>query len=148
MSRLTANDLKQFIFGVSDGLTSALGVVIPLALAHQSMLAVVAGLAIAAAIGMGAGEWLSDKEGSWRSAIAMALASFVGTMIPAIPFFVLPYGISAAVSAALCVATAVAISETKARDIPRRSAYLQTFGALTLASVACTGFALATGAAG
>ena len=146
--RLTANDLKQFIFGISDGLTSALGVVIPLALAHQSMLAVISGLAIAAAIGMGSGEWLSDHTGNLRSAIAMALASFVGTVIPAIPFFVLPYGISSVVSGALCVGTGVAISETKARDIPRRTAYLQTFSVLLIASTACIGFALLTGTAG
>lgn len=145
---ITEDDKEQFIFGVSDGVTSALGVVIPLALAHQPMLAVTAGLAMAAAIGMGSGEWLSDREGSWRRAIAMAVASFVGTVIPAGPFFVLQSWPAAVASGALCVATGIAISETKAHQTSRAAAYLQTFGVLLVASLATVGMAFATGAAG
>lgn len=146
--KITANDLKQFIFGCADGITSALGVVLPLALTHQSMFLAVMGLAIASAIGMGGGDYLSDNDGNLRSAIAMAIASAVGTIIPALPFFLLPYGIAAGVSGALCVATVVAISETKAREMSRLRAYAQTFGILLAASVATVGFALATGVAG
>lgn len=145
---ITEDDKRQFVFGVSDGLTSALGVVIPLALAHQPMLAVIAGLAMAAAIGMGGGEYLSDKESSWRRAAAMAVASFVGTVIPAGPFFVLNSWPAAVVSGALCVTTGIAISETKAHQAGRRAAYLQTFVILGVASLATVGMALATGAAG
>lgn len=146
--RLRANDIKQFIFGVSDGITSALGVVIPLALAHRPMLSVVFGLAICAAIGMGGGEYLSDTKGNRRSAAFMAIASFVGTLVPALPFFLLPYDAAAITSGALCCATVVAISETKARDMSRLRAYLQTIGILLTASAFTVAFALLTGAAG
>lgn len=145
---MTKNDVKQFIFGVSDGLTSALGVVIPLMLAHHSMLAVIMGLAICSAIGMGGGEYLSDQKGDLRSAGAMAVASFVGTLIPATPFFFLPFDAAAATSAALIIVTGCAIAEVKAREMSWRRAYLQTFGILSAASVATVAFALATGAAG
>lgn len=148
MARVTANDVKQFIFGVSDGLTSALGVVIPLMLAHRPMFAVIMGLAICAAIGMGGGEYLSDKRGDLRSAGAMAVASFVGTLIPAVPFFLLPFHAAAVASAALIIVTGCVISEVKARDMHWIRAYLQTFGILAVASLATVGFALATGAAG
>lgn len=145
---ISANDIKQFIFGVSDGLTSALGVVIPLALAGRPMLSVVFGLAICAALGMGGGEFLSDRSGGWRPAVAMAIASFAGTLIPAMPFFVLPYLPAAVASSALCAGTLIGISETKAREMPRRTAYSQTFGILAVASMATVAFAFATGAAG
>lgn len=146
--KITEDDRAQFIFGVSDGLTSSLGVVIPMALLHQPMLAVIAGLAMAAAIGMGGGEYLSDKESSWRRATAMAVASFVGTAIPASPFFVLNSWPAAIASSVLCVSTGIAISETKARQTSRPAAYLQTFGILGAASLATVAFAFATGVAG
>lgn len=144
-----ADDVKQAVFGVSDGLTSALGVVIPLALAGRPMLTVIFGLAICAAIGMAGGEYLSDERGDLRAAVAMGIASFVGTVLPALPFlFALPYCIAAAASGAICVGTLVGISETKAREMARLRAYLQTFGVLAVASVCTVAFAFMTGAVG
>jgi hypothetical protein len=145
---ITEDDVEQAVFGISDGVTSSLGVVIPLAITHQPMLAVIAGLATCAAIGMGGGELLSDKEGSWRRAIAMAVASFVGTVIPAGPFFVTTSWPAAAASGALCAMTGAMISEVKAHKMSRLRSYLQTFSILGVASAFTVGFALVTGAAG
>lgn len=148
VARLTATNLRQFIFGVSDGITSALGVVIPLALEHAPMLAVIMGLAICATIGMSGGEYLSDNKGDLRAAAAMGVASFVGSVIPALPFFFTHnYTAAAVLSAILCAATLIAISEVKATEMPRWKAWTQTWGILLFASVACTGFALLTGSA-
>lgn len=148
MLSITEDDVEQAVFGAADGMTSSLGVVIPLALLHQSMLAVVFGLAICATIGMSGGEYLSDSKRSIRSAIAMGLASFTGSVLPALPFFCLPYGPAVAACAVLCAGTGVAISEVNAHKMSRRRAYAQTFGILVAASVATVGFALATGASG
>lgn len=149
------DDAQQAIFGVSDGLTSALGVVIPLAVAHRPISLVIFGLAICAAIGMGGGEYLSDRAGRLRSALFMAVASFVGTLIPAVPFLLLPYGIAGFISAGLVLVTVLAISEVKARDTTgvnrdtkRVAAYGQTVGILLLAGGATTVYALLTGASG
>lgn len=142
--RVTADDIKQYIFGVSDGLTSALGVVIPLAVAGRPMFTVAFGLAICAAIGMGGGEYLSDKTGRLRSAAMMAIASFLGTLIPAVPFLLLPYGPATAIAVLLCLLTAVIISEAKSRTMTRLRAYTQTVTVLLTASVSTTAFAFLT----
>lgn len=149
MLRVTANDVKQFVFGCSDGLTSAIGVVLPLALAHRSMLSVILGLATCSALGMGGGLYLSDNDDGLRPAMAMAAASFAGSVIPAAPFFFTSnYAVAVTLAVILTGATLVAISEVKAQDMSRWKAYAQTFGILAVASVSTVAFALATGASG
>jgi VIT1/CCC1 family predicted Fe2+/Mn2+ transporter len=146
--KITEDDREQFIFGVSDGMTSALGVVIPMALLHQPMLAVISGLATCATIGMAGGEFLSDDKGSLRQAVAMGVASFLGSVLPAVPFFFLPYHLAIPLSAVLCLGAATAISEQKSHKKSRLRAYLQTFGILGFASAVTVGLSFATGVAG
>ena len=70
---MTIDDLRQAIFGSFDGLTSALGVIAGLLAAgvHDGgrILAGALGLAVAATIGMGAGEYLSDPAHDPRRAL-------------------------------------------------------------------------------
>ena len=44
------------------------------------------GVAVAATIGVGAGEYLSDTSRSLRRALVMAAATLAGSIVPAIPF--------------------------------------------------------------
>jgi hypothetical protein len=90
MRNMTRDDLRQAIFGSFDGLTSALGVIAGLLAAgvHNGgrILAGALGLAVAATIGMGACEYLSDISHNPRRALVMAAATLAGSIVPAIPF--------------------------------------------------------------
>lgn len=92
---MTREDLQQAVFGSFDGLTSALGVIAGLVVAgtHTGprILAGALGLAVAATVGMGAGEYLSDESRNLRLALVMAAATLVGSILPALPF-ALGYG--------------------------------------------------------
>lgn len=83
-------DVKEAIFGSFDGLTSALGVITGLIIAgtHSGprILAAALGLAVAATVGMGAGQYLSDTKRSVRLALVMGAATFAGSVAPALPF--------------------------------------------------------------
>ena len=125
----------QAVFGLFDGATSALGLVISLAIAsnvHTLTIAVVA-LSIAAGIGMAFGEWLSDSKSSISLAVIMGIATFVGTILPAIPFFVLG---STTLAFVLCGLTTLCIGSIIAELRPgdRKSSYLKTFSVLTIAT--------------
>jgi hypothetical protein len=70
-------------------MTSTLGVVAGL-LATRSpaphILAMAIGIAVAATIGMGAGQYLSDDQRNLRKAVVMAVATLIGLVLPALPF--------------------------------------------------------------
>jgi VIT1/CCC1 family predicted Fe2+/Mn2+ transporter len=110
---LTREDLQQAIFGSFDGLTSALGVITGLIVAGthtgSRILAGALGLAVAATVGMGAGEYLSDESRNLRLALVMAAATLVGSILPALPF-ALGYGTAQLIaSGTLTVAAALTI---------------------------------------
>jgi len=52
------------------------------------------GIAVAATIGMGAGQYPSDRDRNLRKALVMAVATLVGSVLPAIPLF---FGLSSRV---------------------------------------------------
>jgi VIT1/CCC1 family predicted Fe2+/Mn2+ transporter len=85
-----SDDTRQAVFGSFDGLTSAIGVITGLIVAgtHSGsrILAASLGLAVAATVGMGAGEYLSDESRSVRRAVVMGAATLTGSMLPALPF--------------------------------------------------------------
>jgi hypothetical protein len=110
---MSRDDLRQAIFGGFDGLTSALGVITGLIVAGTDtgprILAASLGLAVAATVGMGAGEYLSDESRSTRRALVMGGATLAGCMLPALPF-ALGYGtVQLTASGALTVAAALTI---------------------------------------
>lgn len=110
---VSRDDLRQAIFGSFDGLTSALGVITGLIVAgtHSSsrILAASLGLAVAATVGMAAGEYLSDESRSVRRASVMGAATLTGSMVPAVPF-AFGYGAGQLIAAGtLTVAAALTI---------------------------------------
>src|SRR5271166_4449225 len=82
-------DIREAIFGSFDGMTSTLGVVAGLLATHApapKILAAAIGIAVAATVGMGAGQYLSDGNRNMHKAIVMAVATLIGSVLPAIPF--------------------------------------------------------------
>ena len=71
---LAAGNLKEAIFGSFDGMTSTLGVVAGLLATHATAPKIVAaaiGIAVAATVGMGAGQYLSDGARNLLNAVVM-----------------------------------------------------------------------------
>jgi VIT1/CCC1 family predicted Fe2+/Mn2+ transporter len=131
-------DVKEAIFGSFDGMTSTLGVVAGLLATKSSASHVVAGaigIAVAATIGMGAGQYLSDDQRNVRKALVMALATLVGSILPAIPFL---FGTSHA-----CVLASLVITALAAAVIGHYRGYLITYGILIVVSAITIGLSLA-----
>ena len=84
------SDTREAIFGSFDGMTSTLGVVAGLLATKSNASHIVAGaigIAVAATIGMGGGQYLSDGQRNLRKAMVMAVATLIGSVLPALPFF-------------------------------------------------------------
>ena len=125
-----ATDRREEIFGSFDGMTSTLGVIAGLLATGASaskILAAAIGIAVAATIGMGAGQYLSDGQRNLRLAVVMGLATLVGSVLPAIPFI---FGTSKA-----CILASVAITLAAAGVIGHYRGYLITYSILAVVSV-------------
>jgi VIT1/CCC1 family predicted Fe2+/Mn2+ transporter len=136
--RMRASDAREAIFGSFDGMTSTLGVVAGLLATGSSAPHIVAGaigIAVAATIGMGAGQYLSDDQRSLRKAVVMALATLIGSVLPAVPF---AFGTSAA-----CVAASIAITLLAAAVIGHYRGYVVTYTILILVSILTVGLSIA-----
>ncbi|MDQ2759907.1 MAG: VIT1/CCC1 transporter family protein [Actinomycetota bacterium] len=138
---MSHEDLKQAIFGSFDGLTSALGVITGLIVAgvHTGprILAAALGLAVAATVGMGAGEYLSDEGRSPRRALVMAAATLSGSILPALPF-ALGYGAEQlAGSGTLTIAAALVIGHYRGYRLTL--SILTVVAALTIALTVAVG---------
>ena len=135
---LSPSDAKEAIFGSFDGMTSTLGVVAGLLATKSSAPHIVAGaigIAVAATIGMGAGQYLSDGERNLRKAIVMAVATLVGSVLPAVPFF---FGTSLA-----CVLASAGITLAASAVIGHYRGYLVTYAILITVSVLTVGLSVA-----
>ena len=135
---LSMPDLREAIFGSFDGMTSTLGVVAGLLAANASapkILAGAIGIAVAATIGMGAGQYLSDGERNLRRAGVMALATLIGSVLPAIPFI---FGDSRG-----CVIASIAITFVSAAIIGHYRGYLVTYSILVVVSALTIGLSVA-----
>jgi VIT1/CCC1 family predicted Fe2+/Mn2+ transporter len=125
---MTVDDAREAIFGSFDGITSALGVITGLIVAgtHSGarILAASLGLAVAATVGMGAGQYLSDEKRSVRLALVMGAATFAGSVLPALPF-VAGYGtVQLAASGAVIIVGGLLIGRIRG--------YRLTFAVLTV----------------
>lgn len=131
-------DAREAIFGSFDGMTSTLGVVAGLlatrASAHH-ILAGAIGIAVAATIGMGAGQYLSDDQRNVRKAVVMAVATLIGSVLPALPF------ISGASLG--CVLASLAITLLAAGVIGHYRGYAVTYGILIAVSAITVGLSIA-----
>lgn len=132
------SDTTEAIFGSFDGMTSTLGVVAGLLATKTSATHVVAaaiGIAVAATVGMGAGRYLSDGQRNLRKAVVMALATLVGSVLPALPFL---FGTSNA-----CVLASIGITLLASAVIGHYRGYLVTYAILAVVSALTIGLSLA-----
>jgi VIT1/CCC1 family predicted Fe2+/Mn2+ transporter len=104
------------VFGSFDGMTSAMGVILPLLATPHALLLGALGIGIAAIIGMGLGEWQSDSSSGWRAPLVMAVASGAGVLIPVIPFLFITGWPAVAISAAIIVAATGFIAKVRATN--------------------------------
>lgn len=130
------------VFGTFDGLTSAVGLVFAAIITSADVVAVSFALAISAAVSMAAGEWLSDDQpkNKGRRALVMGVATFVGSLAPAIWFMFGVGSLSIALATLTVICLGVVIAEL--RPGARKPSYLKTFGVLAIASVLACGAAL------
>jgi len=131
-------DLREAIFGSFDGMTSTLGVVSGLLATHASapkLVAAAIGIAVAATVGMGAGQYLSDGARNVRKAVVMAVATLIGSVIPAVPFL---FGDSRA-----CIGASIAVTVLGAGFIGHYRGYLVTYSILVIVSVVTIGLSVA-----
>jgi VIT1/CCC1 family predicted Fe2+/Mn2+ transporter len=84
---------------------------------------------------MGAGQYLSDGQRNVRNAVVMALATLVGSVLPAIPFL---FGTSTA-----CILASLGITAVAAAVIGHYRGYLVTYGILIVVSALTIGLSLA-----
>jgi len=139
--------MNEAIFGGFDGLTSVLGVIAAAYTSGNMHLLVVASLclAIAAAVSMAGGEFLSEttgKAGGMHRAGIMAGATFIGAFLPAVPFLFLakPLALGTGIVLVFCAAVVIAQMRVATHGIVR--AYVQTFGVLFVAAGLSVGASL------
>jgi VIT1/CCC1 family predicted Fe2+/Mn2+ transporter len=137
-AREPTSDAREAIFGSFDGMTSTLGVVAGLLATKSSahhILAGAIGIAVAATVGMGAGQYLSDSQRNLRKATVMAVATLIGSVLPALPFI---FGTSLA-----CVLASIAITILAAGVIGHYRGYLVSYGILIVVSALTVGLSVA-----
>jgi hypothetical protein len=119
-------------------MTSTLGVVASLLAARSLAPHIVAGaigIAVAATIGMGAGQNLSDGQRNVRKPAVMAMATLIGSVLPAVPF---AFGASTA-----CVVASIAVTLLAGGVIGHYRGYVVTYTMLIVVSVLTVGLSIA-----
>jgi VIT1/CCC1 family predicted Fe2+/Mn2+ transporter len=133
-----SSDRREAIFGSFDGMTSTLGVVAGLLAIHATspkILAAAIGIAVAATTGMGAGQYLSDGNRSARKALVMAVATLIGSALPALPYI---FGASLA-----CIVASGAITIIAAGAIGYYRGYVVTYLTLLFVATVTVGLSIA-----
>lgn len=129
-------DLKRpACFGLSDGATIALGLIVSLTGQPHALFHAAVGAGLAELVGMTAGEWLSDSENGFGVALANGSAACAACVIPAIPYLAGSGWPVMASSLVLVGAVAGVISILR----PEKGALavVQTFGILAVAAALC-----------
>ncbi len=126
---------RQAVFGMSDGVSIILGLLVTLAGQPHALFRAALGAGLAELVGMTAGQWLSDEQSGFWAALTNGSAAFAACFIPALPALA-GKGIGAGAGAiALVVAVAAVISWLR----PERGilAVVQTYGILLAAAGLC-----------
>lgn len=127
--------IKNAIFGLFDGLTVVLGVIIGLYLHHPDLIfksALCVG--VAEALGMGAAEWLSETKSGIRGPLTIGISTLLGTALPAVPFLLLARGTAATFAAAIFLISAITIATARAQDRKFVRSGIETVLILTIVS--------------
>lgn len=131
--------MKPSIFGMFDGLTTLLGVFIPL-LSYEHLLVFFTciGLAVSSAISMGLGDFLSsDKDISKKlrvkSATYMGIFTGLGCFLPVIPFAFTGGFLALGISMAIYFILTLVVAYLKSADMGWKDSLTQTFAVSAIA---------------
>lgn len=126
--------ISKAIFGSFDGVTCVLGVIGAGIITGdtRTLVLAAAGLAIAEACAMAGGSYLSEvtSVNTIQHAAITGVSSFVGIIVPALPFLFLRGMWALIGSAILTCALAVVIAQTRVSTSGWLQAYAQTFAIL------------------
>lgn len=142
-------DTSQAIFGSFDGLTSLIGLLAGALVVHATggqILAEAGGLAVAAAVGMASGDFLSGS--TVRLSLIMGISTLIGSLVAAVPVALIGGVLGYALAVVVSLVMAVLIAETRSRSDGRLRGYASTFIILVLASALSVGVSVLLGAVG
>jgi VIT1/CCC1 family predicted Fe2+/Mn2+ transporter len=134
--------MRPAVFGVFDGSTSVLSIL--LAYRHLDHLIFPGALALGAvgAVGMAAGEYLSDDTDSGLAgSVSIGVATGLGTVAPAVPYLLLHGAWAAGCALLVLLAIGALIASVRAKRHAWVRALVETYGVLIVASgaaVVCT----------
>jgi hypothetical protein len=145
--RVSADDVRQALFGGGDGACDALGITLTLWLAgHRSAIAIaVLGAGVAAATSMAGNEYISDPDSSVHRAAVMGVCTLLGALWVGAPFFFSHGGASLWFCLARVVVLAGAVAWIRARLWGWRSALLRVYTIFTAVAVLTAATGLAAG---
>lgn len=107
-----SNSVKaEAIFGSADGFCTAIGII---AGSRHLAFGLVFAVALAGALSMAWGQFISENGSGWREAVAMGVATLVGTAAPCLPVLLIGGPLGIACTVLLGIALAVVVG--RARD--------------------------------
>lgn len=126
--------LSPAVFGMTDGLTCSLGVI--LSLTHHASLILPTAVAVSSAecVGMAAGQWLSESDDGLGESLVIGLASGVAGLAPALPYAFLAGFWAIFTSVVILVGIAAAVTVVRIRDRGLIRALVETYGVLFVVS--------------
>lgn len=136
MDSLIDRFARPAVFGATDGITVVVGVLLSLAHRPQLILAAALGVAVAEAVGMALGEWLSDSDSGLGSSVVIGGATAAASIAPAIPYALAGPAVAVPASVGVFAALGGVIAWVRARQRGWGRALLETYGVLVAAVVA------------
>ncbi len=147
---MSKHDLSVFVMGSFDGLTCGAGTIAASYLAGNVhvLILVALGLALAEAVAMAGGQYLSEISSgvsTLKHAGIIGLSACLGVLLPALPFllFVVPIALVACIL--MTVGMAMLIAQVRASSVGVARSYLQTFAILCAAGGLSVGITLLVG---
>lgn len=123
--------LKPAIFGMFDGLTSSLGVILALLAAPHALLLAALGVGVSGTVGMAAGEYLSESDNGFLASVVMGLATGLGVLLPILPFMFLSGVVPLILSILITISTVAFISKLRVTETKSyKRAALESFSIL------------------
>lgn len=132
------DNVSKAVFGLFDGMCCVLGVIAAGYVTgdmHALILAAI-GLALSESIAMAGGSYLSELVNVQRvrHAAVIGVASAIGILVPAFPFFFAPSRVAILLSCFLTCALAVIIAQVRVKQLGALEAYVQTFAIVLFAA--------------
>lgn len=124
--------IAPVIFGLGDGMTSLLGVVLYLSHTPELVLPAAASGGISSAVSMAGFKWLSDSEEGLLTSCWLGAATGIGAVCPAIPYEFISGPAALMCSMFICAIIGAAIAIMH-RGRSRWLSLVQTFSVLILA---------------